>query len=101
MYFGVCGEEVKIGTSNNPRKRIRGLQIARPDIKLLAAIPGGLETERQLHQRFQKLWITGEWFHFAPEIQEFVKEQVALNLLIRMLGQSRMRPWFVVTVTSK
>jgi hypothetical protein len=55
------------------------MQIARPDINLLADIPGGIETESHLHQRFQKFHITGEWFHFAPEIREFVKEQPELN----------------------
>jgi hypothetical protein len=43
VYFAVSGNEVKIGTSNNPNKRIKGMQIARPDLQLLASIPGGIE----------------------------------------------------------
>jgi len=76
VYFAVSGEEVKIGTSNNPPRRVKGMQIVRPDLKLLAYIPGGIETEARLHQRFQKFRIIGECFHLVAEIQEFVKEQL-------------------------
>jgi hypothetical protein len=54
VYFAVSGKEVKIGTSNDPPRQIKGMQIARPDIKLLGHILGDREAERHLHQRFSK-----------------------------------------------
>jgi hypothetical protein len=73
VYFALSGTEVKIGISNNPRNRIRGMRTVRPDIKLLADIPGDQETEAYLHQRFREFRITGEWFHYTKEIEDFVR----------------------------
>ena len=75
VYFALSGTEVKIGISSNPRHRIGGMRSARPDIKLLADIPGDEKTEAYLHQRFEAFRIAGEWFHFTKEIADFVKKR--------------------------
>jgi hypothetical protein len=73
VYFAFWADQVKIGISNNPRRRVRAIH---PKIKLLADIPGDQKTEAQLHKRFQEFRIAGEWFHFTKEIDDFVKEQL-------------------------
>jgi hypothetical protein len=72
VYFAIHGQEVKIGVAANPPSRIKKMRTDRPDIRLLFDIPGGRELERQLHQRFRRFRIAGEWFHCAYEIQGFV-----------------------------
>jgi hypothetical protein len=77
VYFALSpsAKEVKIGVSTNPPNRIKERQVARPDIELLVTISGGRKLERQLHQRFRKFHIAGEWFEYANEIQCFVREK--------------------------
>jgi hypothetical protein len=67
---------VKIGVSANPSGRIKGMQTTRPDIKLLADIPGGRKTEAHLHERFHEFHIAGEWFRFGMEIQDFLEKEL-------------------------
>jgi hypothetical protein len=75
VYFALAGGEVKIGVATNPLARIKGMQTARPGITLLVDIPGGRELERQLHHRFRKFRVAGEWFEYANEIQDFVNKR--------------------------
>src|SRR6516162_8248402 len=74
VYFALSGGEVKIGVATDPLRRIKAMQAARPDIKLLVDIPGGRKTERELHQRFREFHIAGKWFHYANEIAAFVNK---------------------------
>jgi hypothetical protein len=58
---------VKIGYSNNPSKRLSGLQTASPhDLTLFRVLPGEVEDEHDLHQRFSSHRVRGEWFESGP-----------------------------------
>jgi hypothetical protein len=74
LVLSPSARQMKSGVSTNPPCRIKEMQTARPDIELLVTIPGGHKLERQLHQRFRKFHIAGEWFRYANEIQSFVNE---------------------------
>lgn len=53
----------KIGTTRNVRKRLQQLQTASPDaLYLHEQIRGGKTKERELHRRYAKHRLTGEWF---------------------------------------
>lgn len=55
--------EIKIGIAVSPSKRLAELQTGSPaKLHLLAAIPGGVEREADLHAQFASARIHGEWF---------------------------------------
>lgn len=75
VYFAACGDLIKIGFSKKPRKRLQSLRSGSPfDLKIIAAMPGSLQLERHLHERFKKLRERGEWFHADPKLLRFIKE---------------------------
>jgi hypothetical protein len=65
VYFiqvGDCGA-IKIGRSRSPQARMQTLQTANPEtLRLRGVIPGGVELEQHMHERFAHLRISGEWF---------------------------------------
>lgn len=76
VYFIRAGKAVKIGFSGWPHSRMTDIQHTNPEkLELLGFIPGGLETERALHEEFAKHRLRGEWFRFTEEIQKFIREQ--------------------------
>ncbi len=79
VYFiqAVDGGPVKIGYSSNPRARLSSMQTGRADqLRILALLPGGAETEVAMHHVFRKYRVRprGEWFHPAPTILAFIAE---------------------------
>ena len=53
--------------------RIKSLQTGNPHpLHLLSTVDGTKETETELHIRFDRCRISGEWFRPSPEIIEFV-----------------------------
>ncbi len=71
---------VKIGKANDPDARIAELQTGCPDkLKLIAIMKckGKAHAEfmeKQAHLAFRKYRARGEWFHYAPEIREFIRK---------------------------
>jgi uncharacterized protein YozE (UPF0346 family) len=65
---------IKIGfTSGRVEKRLNSLQTAHPyKLQLLASIPGTLEYEKFLHERFAKFRLEGEWFQPHPDLLAFI-----------------------------
>jgi hypothetical protein len=60
---------VKIGYAIDPKARLGNLQTGHHvELKLLRTMPGGRDTEAQLHRHFNGLHIRGEWFHFSKEM---------------------------------
>lgn len=58
---------VKIGTSINPRERLRQLQPGAPvRLELLWTVPGDSTLERQIHARLDAHRSYGEWFDLTP-----------------------------------
>lgn len=72
--------EVKIGYAENVTRRFIGLQCGSATLlSLVAVIPGGQEVEEEIHARFAVHRIRGEWFRYAPEIEEWARAQPKLR----------------------
>jgi hypothetical protein len=67
-------DRIKIGYAANPKARLRELQCATADrLTLIRVFVGaGHPTERWLHRKFRHLRLSGEWFHFSPEMLHIV-----------------------------
>lgn len=65
VYFiAAQSGEIKIGHSRTPKARLVRLQTGHPDrLTLLATVDGGVDLEREYHNRFSGHRIKGEWFH--------------------------------------
>lgn len=60
---------VKIGTSDDPQKRLNALSNGGLDsLHLLAVVPGDERYESALHDRFLDLRVAGEWFRNEGEL---------------------------------
>ena len=65
VYFVQSGHggPVKIGIATDVKKRLSSMQTSNPvSLVLMAAVPGGLDLERELHARFNIGCIRNEWF---------------------------------------
>ena len=73
VYLILCGDRVKIGRSDNIARRMTERTMAPYPLRLLCYFtePG---LEKALHFRFRHLRAYGEWFHFGPELREFVQQ---------------------------
>lgn len=78
IYFIQCGDFpiVKVGYTHSPciAKRFTSLQTSSPfKLKTLLEVEGWLEQELDLHSRFRKLRIRGEWYRLEGELLEFIQ----------------------------
>jgi hypothetical protein len=76
VYFVTAREVdlVKIGFSFNPVARFHHLRTSSPiDLVLEGAIPGGFEKERELHARYAKWRVRGEWFTITESIEDEIE----------------------------
>ncbi len=66
--------EIKIGfTAGQADRRLNSLQTAHPyKLQLMAKIPGNLEYEKSLHDRFSRHRLKGEWFRPHPDLLAFI-----------------------------
>jgi hypothetical protein len=73
IYFVRAGERVKIGFTQNLKRRLSQLQTFFPyPLELLMSVPGSLLMEQELHRVFSELNITREWFLPGPELLAFI-----------------------------
>ena len=73
VYFVRNGDTVKIGHSASPKDRMRDMGTSNhAKLEMLAIIPGGRKREVQLHKRFAKFRIKGEWFNLVPQITKYI-----------------------------
>lgn len=65
---------IKIGKAKDAVDRLKSLQTgsSRP-LQLLAVVPGYTQRERELHERFAKLRMSGEWFESGAELLVFIE----------------------------
>jgi len=78
IYFIQNGQngDIKIGTSQSPKKRLAELQIGTPSkLKLLKTINGNKNDEMKLHQQFHHLKIRGEWFKLSDELLNYIRSK--------------------------
>lgn len=76
IYFikNIATSNIKIGFSDNPRKRLKELQTGSAEkLVLIKTIEGDQKLEGQLHELFSHCRLDGEWFSPADEILEFIK----------------------------
>ena len=75
VYFIQAGDgPVKIGFSTNVEKRMVALQISSPhELALIAKMSGNKALEKQIHERFSRLALRGEWFEMDGELEELIK----------------------------
>jgi hypothetical protein len=76
VYF-IRAEEskrVKIGfTSTDPSARLATLQTGSPErLRLVAAVPGSMELERNLHEMLSASRIHGEWFRSTADVHALI-----------------------------
>jgi hypothetical protein len=74
VYFMLCGGKVKIGVATKVNGRLSAMQVSNPDkVELLTCVPGDETLEGQLHRRFAKLHIRGEWFRYEGVLKKYVQ----------------------------
>lgn len=67
VYFIATADKIKIGVAFDPLKRLRGLQTGNPEkLELIATFRGGLALEGEIHAKYARHRVHGEWFHRAP-----------------------------------
>jgi hypothetical protein len=74
VYFVWDGSAIKIGISNDPKRRVAYMQVGHPSrLQLLKMTRGTKDTEDELKHQFRHLNISGEWFRPAPELLDFIE----------------------------
>lgn len=100
VYFIRSGNFIKIGKANNPWKRLADFQTASVDeLKMLAIMPGDLDIEAEIHNRFRHLSNRGEWFSVSSELLVFIEAvkhkypeaQKRQSLIQRSFGRSTIK----------
>jgi hypothetical protein len=71
VYVLGFGDYIKIGVSANIDERMITLQTPEP-VQLHALIDGWLSDEAELHRRFAKYRLQGEWFRKEGELADWV-----------------------------
>lgn len=76
VYFAQCvhGGPIKIGVAKKLRTRMLALQTGCPyPLRVLSIIdPGGPKLELELHRRFARHRLHGEWFRPAEDLKGFI-----------------------------
>ena len=69
LYFVQAGDAIKIGCTQNPKKRFAQMQTGCPKkIVVLCALEGSAWLERFYHRKFAAHRLHGEWFDPHPDI---------------------------------
>ena len=80
VYFirNTVTSAIKIGFATYPTWRLKQLQTATPDrLELVGAVAGSKSYEAELHRRFSRHRLGGEWFSKNDELDRFIEEVVA------------------------
>ena len=89
LYFIQAGEDgpIKIGISQDAKRRLSGLQTAHhEELRLLGSIPGGRRAEEFMHQLFVAQKLRGEWFKSDPVLLSFIEDFVAARLATKAIS---------------
>ena len=76
IYFIQQGDDgpIKIGYSTDVTERIRRMRTCSPyEIYIRLVISGNLDFEKNIHKKFKKYKMRGEWFQNTKEIREYIK----------------------------
>jgi len=62
---------IKIGYAKDPYKRISAVQTGCPfDLEILKVFEGNLTLEKQLHDKYKKYHLRGEWFKLEGKLKD-------------------------------
>lgn len=64
---------IKIGFSERPNRRVRGLAREHGELETLAIVPCSVAGEFETHQLFAVQRVEGEWFKSSPELLNFIE----------------------------
>ena len=81
MVYLISHEDkyLKIGHTNDINNRFSQLQVATPiKLKMIHLIKGDVNLEKELHNRFKELRVSGEWFVYDDEILNYFSSQYSL-----------------------
>lgn len=74
LYAIRSGDAVKFGHARNVHLRIDRLQTSHHEtLQLVGCMLGTVEDEGQIHNRFRRAWIRGEWFRLEPDVVAFIR----------------------------
>ena len=76
VYVIQCRNFIKIGTTNNPQKRLSELQVGCPfKLNLLQSFASCAPKadEKRLHDLLHKRRVRGEWFRFTARMGELLQ----------------------------
>ncbi len=76
IYFLRAGNTIKIGyAEHDVAGRVKSLQTGNPEkLQLLSVLPGTRQTEADLHRRFARCRVNGEWFAANEELLTFIDQ---------------------------
>lgn len=88
VYFLRSSGHIKIGHSLEPVDRLRAIRsgldksaipatVSRAHIDCIGFVPGDHTLELELHKRFDRYRVHGEWFIAAPEVVDHINELLA------------------------
>jgi hypothetical protein len=72
VYFAARADLIKIGTTTQLRARLRQLSYDGGPVTLLADLAGGPALEEELHRRFARYRVHGEWFEDRKPLRDFI-----------------------------
>ena len=85
VYFVQCGQYVKIGIADNPKTRLRELQVGNPitlTILNTFKVVRANQVEHSLHEHFMDQWQRGEWFTMpADQIERIRNAKTLLEVM--------------------
>lgn len=71
VYFIRNGTRIKIGWTTNLKSRLSSLSLPAGSVAL--TVPGGPQTEDEMHRRFARARVgRSEWFEAVAELEEFI-----------------------------
>lgn len=97
IYFikAVNSGAIKIGVSNDPRRRLDTMQTGSAEpLELLGVLPGQFEEERRLHEMLKRHRIHGEWFRGDAELGAAV-ERLLRPSIKELIDRTGARFWFI------
>lgn len=75
IYFAAKDSgEIKIGCSAHPEERVKEGRTWRPDLRLVATMPGDKNTEAAVHNRLERYSMRGELFRISGELRDLIHQ---------------------------
>lgn len=80
VYFITDGDQIKIGRSSDPQRRLRALQVGHPKpLWILGTVSTARMTEEEAHSRFSDRRLRGEWFTASARTIEDIEKLCAAH----------------------